>query len=131
MSYFTPPAVLSALGLTTYEPAAGSGSFLINPPFAMTESPPNTLCHTIYADRMIGLTVTAWPNPQPGRGGWLVRFLRRNTQRKLLDQTAEWRGAGSWNRFSRWDPIRHHLIPPAALAAVEAWLVERAVEVAS
>ena len=88
----------------------------------MTESPPVT----VYADPAIGLTVTAWPKPA---GCWLVRFLRRNTQHKLLDRTAEWRGTGSWNRFSRWDPIRHHLIPPAALAAVEAWLAEQAKEV--
>ena len=86
----------------------------------MTATPPYPL--TLYTDSTIGLTVTAWPNPQPGQGGWLVRFLRRNTQRKLLDQTAEWRGAGGWNRLGRWDPIRHHLIPPLALAAVEAWL---------
>ena len=83
---------------------------------------------TVYTDPTIGLTVTAWPAAAYGRG-WLVRFLRRNTQRKLLDQTAEWRGAGGWNRFGRWDPIRHHLIPPAALAAVEAWLQGQAAEV--
>ena len=84
---------------------------------------------TVYINPAIGLTVTAWPNPQSGQSSWLVRFLRRNTQRKLLDQTAEWRGTGSWNSFSRWDPIRHHLIPPAALAAVEAWLQGQAGEV--
>ena len=83
---------------------------------------------TIYTDPAIGLTVTAWPNPQPGQGGWLVRFLRRNTQRKLLDQTAEWRGVLGWDRF-RWHPVGARPIPPAALAAVEAWLAEQAAEV--
>ena len=93
----------------------------------MTATPPYPL--TLYTDSTIGLTVTAWPNPQPGQGGWLVRFLRRNTQRKLLDQAAFWLPRGGWDRLSRWDPIRHHLIPPAALAAVEAWLAEQAAEV--
>ena len=130
MTFYTPPAVLSALGLTTYEPAAGSGYFLINPPFAMTESPPNTLCHTVYADRIAGLTVTAWPAPGIS-GGWSVRFLRRNDT-KLLDQTAYWH-----SRFGGWDkrffgPNRARTVPPAALEAVEAWLVvNAAVEVAS
>ena len=91
----------------------------------MTEPLPYPV--TVYTDPTIGLTVTAWPTAAYGRG-WLVRFLRRNTQRKLLDQTAEWRGAGDWDRW-RWDPIRHHLIPPAALAAVEAWLAEQAKDV--
>ena len=88
------------------------------------------LCHTVYADRTLGLTVTAWPDPRPGRGGWLVRFLRRNTftQRKLLDQTAFWRPRGGWDRYQRWHPIRHNLIPPAALEAVEAWLAGQAAE---
>ena len=93
----------------------------------MTESPPYPV--TVFTVPVIGLFVTAWPNPQPGRGGWLVRFLRRNTQRKLLDQTAFWLPRGGWDRLSRWHPIRHHLIPPAALAAVEAWLQGQAAEV--
>ena len=90
----------------------------------MTESPPCPV--TVYTDSTIGLTVTAWPKPA---GCWRVRFLRRNTQRKLLDQAAFWLPRGGWDRLSRWDPIRHHLIPPAALAAVEAWLAEQAAEV--
>ena len=94
----------------------------------MTESPPNTLCHTVYADSTIGLTVTAWPNPLSVQGGWLVRFLRRNTQRKLLDRTARWRPRGDWASWYRWHPVSHHLIPPAALAAVEAWLQGQAKE---
>lgn len=46
MTFYTPPAVLSALGFATYEPVAGSGAFLIKPPFGMTyttthEPPPD------------------------------------------------------------------------------------------
>ena len=93
----------------------------------MTEPHPNTLCHTVYTDSTIGLAVTARPIAAYSRG-WLVRFLRRNTQRKLLDQSAEWRPGGGWDRW-RWYPVRHHLVPPAALAAVEAWLAEQAAEV--
>ena len=93
----------------------------------MTESPPYTA--TVYTDPAIGLTVTAWPKPGSGRGAWLVHFHRwsHKAARNLLGQTAEWRPDGGWNRF-RWHPIRHHLIPPAALAAVEAWLQGQAAE---
>ena len=124
MSYYTPPAVLSALGLTTYEPAAGSGAFLINPPFAMTEPPPNPLCCTVYADRTIGLTITAWPCPVRS-GSWLVRFRRRESRRNLLNQVADWHPVSGWDRHL-WPSGSALLIPPAALTAVEAWLVERA-----
>ena len=93
----------------------------------MTEPPPNTVRHTVYTDSTIGLTVTAWPNPQPGQGGWLVRFLRRNTQFKLLDQTAEWLPRGDWDRW-QWHPVGCGRVPPAALAAVEAWLQGQAKE---
>ena len=124
MSYYTPPAVFFALGLTTYEPAAGSGSFLINPPFTMTEPPPNTLCHTVYHDRIAGLTVTARPGPD---GQWIVNFMRR----KRIDHCATWLPSGRWDD-NRWHSVGARLVPPAALAAVEAWLAERAaVEVAS
>ena len=91
----------------------------------MTEPHPNTVCHTVYTDRTIGLTVTAWPNPT---GGWLVRFLRRNTQRKLLDQAAFWLPRGDWDRYCRWHPLGCGRIPRAALAAVEAWLQGQAAE---
>lgn len=71
----------------------------------------NALHHTIYHDRIAGLTVTARPGPD---GQWIVNFMRRKRMHKQLDQCAA------------------RLVPPAALAAVEAWLVERAaVEVAS
>ena len=89
----------------------------------MTESHPYPV--TVYTDRTIGLTVTAWRSAG-NHSCWLVRFLCRNTQRKLLDQTAFWRPRGVWDQLSRWHPIRHRLIPPAALAAVDAWMVERA-----
>ena len=128
MTFYTPPAVLAALGLTTYEPATGSGSFLINPPFAMTEPPPGTLCHTLYHDRIIGLTVTARPGPE---GQWIVNFVRRKRMTKQLDQCAAWLPFGRWDD-TRWHPVGARLVPPAALAAVEAWLmVNAAVEVAS
>jgi hypothetical protein len=94
-------------------------------------STPNPICHTLYINRTIGLTVTAYPNPQPGQGGWLVRFLRCNTRHKLLDKTALWLPRGGWDCLSKWAPIRHRLIPPAALSVVEAWLAlaARAAEV--
>ena len=118
MTFYTPPAVLSALGITTYEPAAGSGSFLINPPFNMPESPPNTLCHTVYADRTIGLTITARPGPN---GQWIVNFMRRKRMTKQLDQCAAWLPSGRWDD-NRWHPVGARLVPPAALEAVEEWL---------
>ena len=114
--------MLSALGFTTYEPAAGSGAFLINPPFAMTEPPPNTLCHTISISRIVGLTVTARPGPD---GQWIVNFVRRKRMQTQLDQCAAWLPSGRWDD-TRWHPVGARLIPPAALAAVEAWLVGRA-----
>jgi len=127
MNFYTPPAVLAALGLTTYEPAASSGSFLINPPFAMTEPPPNTLCHTIYADRMIGLTVTAWPtsggvtNPS----SWEVHFRKQDQYSMTLNETAKWySSAGRWCDHW-WNPASDRgarLVPPGALKAVEEWL---------
>ena len=93
----------------------------------MTEPLPNAPNPvTVYTDPTIGLTVTAWPNAAYGRG-WLVRFLRRNTQRKLLDQTALWGPCGGWDRW-RWHPLGCKRIPPAALAAVEAWLQGQAAE---
>jgi len=55
-------------------------------------------------------------------GHILVRFLRRNSQ---LRQTAAWLPSGQWDT-SRWHPTGSRLVPPAALAIVEAWLKERA-----
>ena len=128
MTFYTPPAVLSALGLTTYEPAAGSGALLINPPFAMTEPPPNTLCHTVYHDRIAGLTVTAAQVPAGALaftpGTWLVTFQCR-PHKIDFPKTAHWLPSGRWDD-SRWHPVGARLAPPAALAAVEAWLQARA-----
>ena len=89
----------------------------------MTKSPPNTLCHTVYADPTIGLTVTAWPHEMTRC--WSVRFMRRNTD---LNQIGHWIPGSGWNR-SRLHPFALPLIPRAALAAVEEWLAEQAAEV--
>ena len=88
--------------------------------------------HTIYTDAV--LTVTARPaavgTPQ---AQWIVRFVRRspNGGRKMLDQCAAWNprlpGPQRWDR-RRWHPIGSHLITPAQLDIVEAWLEGRPVE---
>lgn len=81
----------------------------------MTESPPNAPYPvTVHHDPTIGLTVGAWP-ASSAAGGWLVRFLRRNAQRKLLDQTTRWLPGGGWNP-ARWHPVGARLIPPTAPA---------------
>ena len=90
----------------------------------MTESPPNAPNPvTAYTDPAIGLVVTAWPHEMTSC--WSVRFLRRNTD---LNQISHWIPGSGWNR-SRLAPSALPLIPPAALAAVEAWLAEQAKEV--
>ena len=127
MSYYTPPALLSALGLITYEPATGSGAFLINPPFAMTEPPPNTV-HTLYHDRIVGLTVTAAQVPAGALAftpsTWLVTFQCR--QHNIgFPKIAAWLPSGRWDD-NRWHPVGARLVPPAALQVVEEWLAERA-----
>ena len=96
----------------------------------MTEPHPNTLCHTVYTDRTIGLTVTAWP-PFKSNRFWMVHFHRwhHKAARQLLDQTAPWGPLLGWGPKGHWRPGRAPLIPPAALAAVEAWLAEQAAEV--
>jgi len=89
---------------TTYEPAAGSGQFLCNPPFAMN--------HVIY-------NVAPWRIEQdPTRNGSdrLVRFHKHNGQRKLLDQIAEWQNGG-WS-IDRWRP-RSPQVPDRILRLVE------------
>ena len=78
--------------------------------------------HHIHHDPTTGLTVTAHPGP----GYWVVNFLRRRKMTKLLDQNAAWLPAGRWDD-TRWHPVGARLVPPAALAEVEAWLAERAV----
>lgn len=77
--------------------------------------------HPIYTDHHIGLTITARPGPN---GQWIVNFLRRRKMHKMLDQNAAWLTSGHWDD-SRWHPIGARLVPPAVLAAVEAWLQNR------
>lgn len=79
----------------------------------------STLEQTIYADPSIGFTVTAWQHEVTRC--WSVRFLRRNTD---LNQISHWIPGRGWN-CSRLRPSALPLIPPAALADVEAWLAEQ------
>ena len=123
-----------ARGLNDYIPAVIGGLVDIGAcPFAdvfvTAQPPPNTLCHTVYTDRTTGLTVIAWPDPKINRC-WLVHFHRwsHKAARNLLHQTAIWRPVLGWDCFG-WHPVGARLIPPAALAAVEAWLAEQATEV--
>lgn len=55
---------------------------------------------------------------QPGEATdpMLVRFVKHNTQRKLLDQTARWNGVG-WEQ-QRWVPA-HPQVPRTLLGIVE------------
>jgi hypothetical protein len=96
-------------------------------------SPPNTV-HTVYADRTIGLTVTAAQVPAGALaltpGTWLVTFQCR-PHNIDFPKTAHWLPSGRWDD-NRWHPVGTRLVPPAALEAVEASLVElAAVEVVS
>jgi len=81
--------------------------------------------HSIPLPDWPALTVKARPWQ---RGAWLVGFLRRadgGKGHKMLDQTAEWLGPGAW-ALNRWAPTSiPRFVPPAALAAVEAWLLEQ------
>jgi hypothetical protein len=47
----------------------------------------------------------------------MVRFLRRTSQRKVLDQIAEWLPPGTWNH-KRWAP-RSPTVPQWLLLKVE------------
>jgi hypothetical protein len=89
--------------------------------------------HTLYAGpagtgRLVitarpGFIVTSFgPYAQ-----WLVRFTRWGKNGKMLDQCAAWQPTlQAWDQL-RWHPIGSRLIPPAALADVEAWLRGRPV----
>lgn len=46
-----------------------------------------------------------------------VRFVKRNSKRKLLDQVAVWTSAGQWSA-ARWQPDPP-AVPAAILLAVE------------
>ena len=94
----------------------------------MSDPPPNTLHHTVYCDRIIGLTVTAAQVPAGALcftpGTWRVTFQYRPNNIDF-PKTAHWLPSGRWDN-TRWHPVGARLVPPAALAAVEAWLVARA-----
>ena len=95
----------------------------------MTESLPKPV--TVYHDRIAGLTVTAAQVPAGALayspGTWVVTFQCRPHGIACIDsfRTAHWLPSARWDD-TRWNPVGARLIPPAALAAVEAWLVERA-----
>ena len=97
----------------------------------MTESPPYPV--TVYTDPAIGLTVTGFQVPAGALayspGTWVVTFQCRPHGIACIDssKTAHWLPSGRWDD-TRWNPIGHHLVPPAALAAVQAWLAEQAAE---
>jgi hypothetical protein len=63
---------------------------------------------------------------------WIVRFVRRTDTSKRLDQCGAWLPRlGQWDQL-RWNPLgMGHLVPPVALASVEAWLREQCAGVAS
>ena len=75
------------------------------------------------------IIVTARPGPNHQ---WLVKFVRKNSKRKFLDQCAAWMPDGEWDG-SRWLPYRSQLVPPEMLTRVQDWLRGRpaVVEVAS
>ena len=56
---------------------------------------------------------------------WIVRFFRRTSTVRTLDQCAAWLPReGRWDQL-RWRPSGSHLVPPVALSTVEAWLREQ------
>ena len=89
--------------------------------------------HNIYHDWR--LYVTAFQVPAGSLafapGTWLVTFHCRPVGFDS-SKTAHWLPSGRWDD-NRWHPVGARFVPPAALAAVEEWLAERAsvVEVAS
>ena len=91
----------------------------------MAESPP-FLCYIVYHDWR--LYVTAYQVPAGSLalapGTWLVAFQCRPVGFDSF-KTAHWLPSGRWDD-SRWHPVGARLVPPTALAAVEAWLAERA-----
>jgi hypothetical protein len=104
----------------------------------MTELPKQLQLHPLMPeihsilDEQIGFTrivVTACPGLYHR---WLVRFVRTNRKRKLLDQCAAWLPDGEWDG-SCWLPFRSKHVSPDVLTKVQAWLQGRPVppEVAS
>jgi len=80
---------------------------------------------TLYAAPIGGsrLTITARPTAiGSNQAQWIVRFCRQSARTRMLDQCAAWLpGLDCWDQ-SRWHPVGSRLVPPAALATVEAWL---------
>jgi hypothetical protein len=87
---------------------------------------------TIYADSAIGLTVQAWPR---NAFSWYVLFRVKDKYSLTLNETAVFymfrrlteyhtQPPGGWASHA-WQPVGHHMVPPAALAAVEAWLTKQ------
>jgi hypothetical protein len=96
----------------------------------MAESLPNI--HTVYTDPEIGLIVEAWSRSPCS---WYVLFQVSDQHSITLRQKAVWftfrrlpewdtQPDGGWADFV-WNPLGSPLVPPAALAAVEAWLAEQ------
>ncbi len=92
----------------------------------------NLLVTTVYTDPSIGLTVQAW---QRSPCSWYLLFRVKDQYSLTLNETAvfymfrrltEWheQPAGGWAHWA-WHPIGHRMVPPSALAAVEAWLSEQ------
>ena len=76
----------------------------------------------VILDEPIGqgrIIVTAWPGPSHQ---WLVRFVRRNSKRKFLDQCAAWMPNGDWDGHPRWLSCRSQFVPPHVLEEVQRWL---------
>jgi hypothetical protein len=87
---------------------------------------------TVYTDLSIGLTVQAWPRNE---FSWYLLFRVENQYLMPLNETAVFymfrrltechrQPVGGWST-REWRPISHHMVPPSALAAVEAWLSEQ------
>ena len=78
---------------------------------------------TLYAAD--GWTITRQPNGTTNP--FLVRFLRHNGQRKLLDQVAEWHWIADRWCHHRWTP-QPPRVPAALLLQVEARMRQLAQE---
>ena len=93
----------------------------------------NTLAvSTVYTDPATGLTVQAWPR---NSFSWYLLFRVKDQYSMPLNETAVFymfrrltechlQPLGGWSTRA-WHPIGHRMVPPSALAAVEAWLTEQ------
>ena len=86
----------------------------------------------VYTDPSIGLTVQAWPR---NSFSWCLLFRVQDQHSMSLNETAVFymfrrlteyhlQPLGGWSTRA-WHPIGHRMVPPSALAAVEAWLSEQ------